>query len=303
VGARDRRIARDQEIHQKDSWSATNTATEFVKERDAKGEEFKAVITVDNGGTPIVVFLVQKSGASKEEEIWWRVQLDPDASSGPGAAYVFAIDQKMADRVFDTAYPAISVRNERFSGMFRFWRAFEYKNAFVGYDTEELLRREKENEKKDRGSWWRRALRIAPPRPRSVWWHGGSAVLLRVAASEYVFIGERVIRFKTAAGDSILRFVSDMGRSAVPYPYAVGRRRVYLMSTTMTMEDAKRGKKYVPIPAPIVPPREDVPSPLSPVFRDPYDWLWRGENRERGDAAKQAGVLEVQGFRELLPRL
>lgn len=42
----------------------------------------------------------------------------------------------------------------------------------------------------------------------------------------YVFIGWEIFAFKTP--DEITRYVSLMGNSAVPYPYAVGARNTYL---------------------------------------------------------------------------
>jgi hypothetical protein len=92
-----------------------------------------------------------------------------------------------------------------------------------------------------------------------------------------------------------------MGNSVVSYPYAVGERNVYLFTTTLLIGDAEKGQQYVPISAPI----EQEKSPLSSDYGDPYEWLWwSGEgNRERGPLATKAGVLKVEGFHEMIPRV
>lgn len=268
------------------------TATDFLQEvRDC---EFKVVITVDNGDIPFVVFLLQDNAAN--DRFWWRVQQDSGTLSGPGKAYVFMIDQGFADSAVheDEESPPPSTNDARFTGMYRFWRAFDYHNAFVGYDSDEIRCSELQG--------WRCKFDVFS-RPHHAWWLGGNTILLQVEPSYYIFIGERVVLFKAGSGDRIVRFVSNMGNSAVPYPYAVGQQRVYFMDTTMSTEDANKGERYIPISAPITPSSKHVPSPMSPSYDDPYHWLWQGIDRQTGVAAKEAGVQKVKGFRELLPKI
>lgn len=74
-------------------------AAEFYDAIMHDGKEFKAVITVDNGGTPFIVFLVQL-GVSNEE-MWWNIQELLQSLSGPGTAYVFKLDSTIADSVIE----------------------------------------------------------------------------------------------------------------------------------------------------------------------------------------------------------
>ena len=55
----------------------------------------------------------------------------------------------------------------------------------------------------------------------------GNSILVREARDSYVYIGSEVYRFRTK--DGIERYVSPVGNSDVPYPYAVGRDYTYLM--------------------------------------------------------------------------
>lgn len=97
------------------------------------------------------------------------------------------------------------------------WRSFDYAHAFVGMDPDE---------KTKTGGFWGK-----------VWWHGGNSLLLqltqhqtiRVAEqSVYVYIGRLIYSF--VPPDIIMSYVSPMGNSAVPYPYAVGQINTYLMN-------------------------------------------------------------------------
>jgi len=56
----------------------------------------------------------------------------------------------------------------------------------------------------------------------------GNSLLLKVG-TKYVFIGHEIFEFKTLPGDTIVDFVSNIGNSDVPYPYAVGDQYVYFM--------------------------------------------------------------------------
>lgn len=108
-----------------------------------------------------------------------------------------------------------------------FWRSFDYQTAFVGLDADECNDTD------------------------LVWWHGGNSVLLQLrgSAQENVSIGSEIFSFKPP--DEILRYVSTMGNSAVPYPYAVGKEFTYftiedafLPNTLLELDEDPYGKLY-----------------------------------------------------------
>ena len=56
----------------------------------------------------------------------------------------------------------------------------------------------------------------------------GNTVLLHLGGSRYMYIGETIYEFNTG-GDRILDYYSPIGNSDVPYPFAVGEHKTYLM--------------------------------------------------------------------------
>ncbi len=56
----------------------------------------------------------------------------------------------------------------------------------------------------------------------------GNSILLLVG-SKYVFIGHEIFEFSPVAGDTIETFYSDIGNSDVPYPYAIGKKYIYIL--------------------------------------------------------------------------
>ncbi len=60
-------------------------------------------------------------------------------------------------------------------------------------------------------------------RPREV----GNSLLVNTVGNKYVYIGESVKQF--IANDTIKKYLSPVGNSAVPYPFAVGEKYTYLM--------------------------------------------------------------------------
>ena len=58
----------------------------------------------------------------------------------------------------------------------------------------------------------------------------GNSVLVRTNKDDYIYIGESVKRFKTLDGELVTDYVSPVGNSAVPYPFAVTNTYVYLMT-------------------------------------------------------------------------
>lgn len=83
-------------------------------------------------------------------------------------------------------------------------------------------------------------------------WKAGNTILLQLTSDTYMYIGESVKTFKVAPGDEIVAYKSPIGNSAVPYPYAIGKKRLYLLMDTMESLD-----------------RTQVPS-----NEDPYLWYW-----------------------------
>jgi hypothetical protein len=56
----------------------------------------------------------------------------------------------------------------------------------------------------------------------------GNSILLRIG-SKYVFLGHEIYEFAPIPGDTIDVYYSDIGNSDVPYPYAVGKRYIYIL--------------------------------------------------------------------------
>lgn len=50
----------------------------------------------------------------------------------------------------------------------------------------------------------------------------GNSILVHLHDDIYVYIGASIKEFKVRQGDAIQKYVSPVGRSAVPYPFAVG---------------------------------------------------------------------------------
>jgi hypothetical protein len=91
--------------------------------------------------------------------------------------------------------------------------------------------------------------------------HKGNSILLQVGKHRYVYIGDEIYEFDTA--DNILSYVSPVGNSDVPYPFAVGEENVYFMLD----------KVSVPIKAfPPLERKEDVYN----LYRPFYDFNLKG---------------------------
>ena len=75
--------------------------------------------------------------------------------------------------------------------------------------------------------------------PRA-WWHGGNSVLLRTSdrGRGLVYIGTSIKTFVPQPRDTIVAFVSPMGNSAVPYPYAIGITHTYLLEEDVCIDNA-----------------------------------------------------------------
>jgi len=57
----------------------------------------------------------------------------------------------------------------------------------------------------------------------------GNTVILQTGKDKYTYIGREIKSFTTKDGDVIQKYYSPVGNNAVPYPYAVGQKYVYLM--------------------------------------------------------------------------
>lgn len=98
----------------------------------------------------------------------------------------------------------LSRRDPRVVALYTLWRTVPYQRAWIGLDPAE---------RKPRGGLLAKLLRTRPP-----WWHGGNSV----------------------PQDEVADFVSVMGNNAVPYPYAVGARRTYLLTENTWIENDQR---------------------------------------------------------------
>jgi hypothetical protein len=93
----------------------------------------------------------------------------------------------------------------------------------------------------------------------------GNSILVQVKDKEYVFIGDTIFSFRIE--DKIVDYVSPVGNSAVPYPYAVGTKNTYLM-----IEDTF------------------IPNDTMKGHDDPYVFLYRGLG-EKGLTVQQNNKL------------
>lgn len=57
----------------------------------------------------------------------------------------------------------------------------------------------------------------------------GNTILLHVDKNKYIYIGDGIRSFSTKEGDIIQKYYSPVGNNAVPYPYALGNKYVYLL--------------------------------------------------------------------------
>lgn len=67
----------------------------------------------------------------------------------------------------------------------------------------------------------------------------GNSILVHLNKNNYVYIGWFVYSFKTPANDVIIHYVSKIGNSDVPYPYAIGTINTYLMIESVRIKNDK----------------------------------------------------------------
>ena len=63
----------------------------------------------------------------------------------------------------------------------------------------------------------------------------GNSILIKLSKHKYISIGWKVEEFKTE--DEIVKYVSPIGNSDVPYPYAIGTKYTYLMIENIYIEN------------------------------------------------------------------
>ena len=51
--------------------------------------------------------------------------------------------------------------------------------------------------------------------------------MIKLSKHKYIYIGWKIYEFKT--NDEIIKYVSPIGNSDVPYPYTIGTKNTYLM--------------------------------------------------------------------------
>jgi recombinational DNA repair protein RecT len=64
-----------------------------------------------------------------------------------------------------------------------------------------------------------------------------------MSKNRYVYIGAEIYEFKTASGDEIVKYVSNVGNSNVPYPYAIGKKYIYIMLDKVFVDKSKFTKE------------------------------------------------------------
>lgn len=198
-------------------WQAVRVAAKAAKAANTRGrpdnrneqQQFRAVKSVhvvDNGGLPFIVRL--------------------SALRGPGKAQVL-----VAPKEYDEEKHGLAKDDPRVVAGYKPWRTMPYLRAWVGMDPEEPGA---SGTKPERGLIQKLLGGKAP------WWHGGNGVLLQVGARKYVSIGWKIIEFSTPPNDAIVEFISPMGNSAVPYPYAIGTTNTYLLFEDTWIPNATR---------------------------------------------------------------
>ena len=75
----------------------------------------------------------------------------------------------------------------------------------------------------------------------------GNSILLQVSKNKYIFIGYKIYSFLTNV--QIVKFVSPVGNSTVPYPYAINSKGYYyfmLANKSIDVAIVPRGFKNDP---------------------------------------------------------
>jgi len=238
------------------------------------------VVVIDNGSPAFVVYLVP----GRTERFWREVQRRPEKRSGPGKAYVFVVNNDAYVRELDAHdheyADGIPVEELLKTDAFLPWRVFSYRNAFVGYDDQDLAN--------GRGSGNTVLLETSTPQTRGT-----------KRTSEYVLIsmGAHAFRSLAVGGGGVHTYVSEVElNNEVAYPYALDDQYVYFLSKFPVIA--------VPLNTPLLP---DV------LRADPNGWLYDASNLEglpslldrwtgrTEDRRRFSGVIQIE-TRQLHPR-
>ena len=103
-------------------------------------------------------------------------------------------------------------------------------------------------------------------------WNKGTSILLKIGPSQYVHIGTHIYKFSVEKGDTIVKYYTPTGSSAVPYPYAVGKNNTYLMTGDLV----------------VIP--HDV---YDPTEMDPYEFFWRHNSKQKQKKYKKFNTKEI----------
>ena len=70
---------------------------------------------------------------------------------------------------------------------------------------------------------------LKDPHYEEVGWAKGNSLLLQISENKYVYVGDCVFSFEPVDEDTLVKYYSPVGNNDVPYPYAVGKKFVYLL--------------------------------------------------------------------------
>ena len=66
----------------------------------------------------------------------------------------------------------------------------------------------------------------------------GNSILLQINKGIYIFIGTKIFSFTTNDKEKIIKFISPIGHSSVPYPYAIGEKYTYLLVENVYLDNS-----------------------------------------------------------------
>lgn len=194
----------------------------------------RTVYITDNGGTPFVVHLPFSGNVSTR--------------SGVARIMNRCNDEDVLDEWTD-----IQRTEPKFMDVYVPWKSMKFIKAWVGLDPSET---------DSSVGFFKRMFNDTN------WWHGGNSMLLQTGARTFVHVGDCIFKFQLQPKDEVVKFVSRMGNSAVPYPFVTGRNNTYLLTSFNK--------------APIC-----IPNHLLDMTKDPYDQFYR-VNLETGKSFSDA---------------
>jgi hypothetical protein len=66
----------------------------------------------------------------------------------------------------------------------------------------------------------------------------GNSLLFELAKGSYLYVGSEIFSFQTKNKEDVQTYMSPVGNSAVPYPYAVGTEHTYFMLEHVTVPNS-----------------------------------------------------------------